>query len=269
MLPFDNKSEFQVIVNMPEGTALEETQRVVALLAREAMAQPEVVDAQTYAGTASPHNFNRLVRHYYLRSGANVADIQLNLLSKADRKQQSHEIAKQVRVRLAPLAATLGAKIQVAEVPPGPPVLATLVAGVYGPTQQGQKQVAAELLEIFGRTRGVVDADWYVEEEQPKKYLRVDCEKAGLHGIAPAAIADAVRLATMGSTAGLLHQELEQESVPIVMRLNKAERVDLDRIRRIRVPGANGAMVVISEFTTVVDTREERNTYHKNLMPVT
>lgn len=134
MLPFDNKSEFQVIVSMPEGTALEETQCVVALLAREVTAQPEVVDAQTYAGTPAPHNFNGLVRHYYLRSGANVADIQLNLLSKADRKQQSYEIAKQVRVRLAPLAATLGAKIQVAEVPPGPPVLATLVVEVYGPT---------------------------------------------------------------------------------------------------------------------------------------
>jgi len=129
--------------------------------------------------------------------------------------------------------------------------------------------VAAELLKIFGCTRGVVDADWYVEEEHPKKYLRVDREKAGLHGIAPAAIADAVRLATMGSTAGLLHQELKQESVPIVMRLNKAERVDLDRIRRMRVLGANGAMVAISELSTVVDTREERIIYHKNLMPVT
>jgi multidrug efflux pump subunit AcrB len=269
MLPFDNKSEFQVIVNMPEGTPLEETQRVVEMLARETIKQPEVVHAQTYAGTAAPHNFNGLVRHYYLRSGANVADIQVNLLGKEDRELQSHEIAKQVRNRLAPMAAALGARIQVAEVPPGPPVLGTLVAEVYGPTQDGQRAVAAELLKILNRTKGVVDVDWYVEDEQPKQYLKVDAEKAGLHGITPAVIADAVRLGTMGETAGLAHLEKEQEAVPIVLRLAKADRVDLDRIRRMRVTGTDGSMVALSELTTVVESKQQRNIYHKNLMPVT
>ncbi len=269
MLPFDNKSEFQVIVNMPEGTALEQTQRVVAELARAAMAQPEVVHAQSYAGTAAPHNFNGLVRHYYLRSGANVGDIQVNLVGKGDRKQQSHEIAKQVRNRLLPVGQTFGAVIEVAEVPPGPPVLATMVAEVYGPTQEGQRQVAAEIKKIFARTSGVVDIDWYVEAEQPKYRLQIDSEKAGLHGIAPGAIAEAIRLGTQGAVAGLAHQAKEQEAVPINLRLDKADRMDLDRIRRLPVRGQDGRMISLSEVTSVVETKSARNIYHKNLMPVT
>ena len=269
MLPFDNKSEFQVIIDMPEGTPLEETQRVAQILAREAMKQPEVVNAQTYAGTAAPHNFNGLVRHYYLRAGSNVADIQLNLLSRQERKLQSHEIAKQVRAKLLPLATPLGARIKVAEVPPGPPVLSTLVAEVYGPTQEGQRQVAAELMKIFERGKGIVDVDWYVEEAQQKFHLRVDREKAGLHGIDEASIVDSIRMASMGQSAGLLRLDKEQEPVAIALRLPKADRSDLNRIRSMRVRGASGAMVPISELTTVIETREDRNIYHKNLMPVT
>lgn len=269
MLPFDNKSEFQVIVNMPEGTALEETQRVVAALARLALEQPEVVHAQTYAGTAAPHNFNGLVRHYYLRAGANVGDIQLNLKGKGERKQQSHEIAKQVRQRLLPAAQAMGAVIQVAEVPPGPPVLSTLVAEVYGPTQEGQKKVAAELRQIFARTPGIVDVDWYVEEQQPRQHLRIDAEKAGLHGIAPAAVAEAIALGAQGRAAGLLHLDREQEAVPLMVRLDKGDRVDLNRIRQLTVRGRNGDAVALSELTRVEQTREARNIYHKNLMPVT
>ena len=269
MLPFDNKSEFQVIIDMPEGTPLEETQRVAQILAREAMKQPEVVNAQTYAGTAAPHNFNGLVRHYYLRAGSNVADIQLNLLSRQERKLQSHEIAKQVRAKLLPLATPLGARVKVAEVPPGPPVLSTLVAEVYGPTQEGQRQVAAELMKIFERGKGIVDVDWYVEEAQQKFHLRVDREKAGLHGIDEASIVDSIRMASMGQSAGLLRLDKEQEPVAIALRLPKADRSDLNRIRSMRVRGASGAMVPISELTTVIETREDRNIYHKNLMPVT
>ena len=142
MLPFDNKSEFQVIVDMPEGTTLEQTAQVTRALAEAVDRQPEVVNVQTYVGTASPYNFNGLVRHYYLRTGSNVADIQVNLLPKHDRKRQSHEIAKAVRQDLAPIAARWRASIKVAEVPPGPPVLQTLVAEIYGPTQEGQIRVA-------------------------------------------------------------------------------------------------------------------------------
>lgn len=264
MLPFDNKSEFQVIIDLPEGTTLEETQRVTAALARRTLEQPEVVNVQTYAGTASPYNFNGLVRHYYLRRGANMADIQVNLLPKGERGAQSHDIAKQVRERLGPEAVRLGARVKVAEVPPGPPVLQTLVAEVYGPEQDGQKQVAAEVLKILDGTPGVVDADWYVEDEQPKLRLRPDRVKAALNGVSEHAIAQTVRLAVGGVAAGTLHLEREQEPVPVELRLAPASRSDPDRLRSLRVNG-----VPLSELTTVEETREERSIYHKNLMPVT
>ncbi len=269
MLPFDNKSEFQVIVNMPEGTSLEQTKAGVSTLARAALEQPEVLHAQTYTGTAAPHNFNGLVRHYYLRSVANVADIQLNLQSRHDRSRQSHDIAKEVRQRLLPLANSLGAIIQVAEVPPGPPVLATLVAEVYGPTADGRRNVAAELRRIFTRTPGIVDVDWYVEDPQPRHYLEIDTEKAALHGITPQAIAESIRLATSGMPAGLLHEEKEQEPLPITLRLDRADRTDLDRIRRMPVQGHTGPPVTLAELTRVRETREGSYIYHKNLMPVT
>ncbi len=182
MLPFDNKSEFQVIVDMPDGTTLEETERVTSELASAALNQPEVVDLQTYAGTASPYNFNGLVRHYYLRRGPNRADIQVNLLSKKDRDLQSHAIAKQVRQRLLPIAQKYGARIKVAEVPPGPPVLQTLVAEVYGPSNETRIALARQIRDLWHRTDGVVDVDWYVEDDQPKVRFLVDREKAALAG---------------------------------------------------------------------------------------
>jgi multidrug efflux pump subunit AcrB len=164
MLPFDNKSEFQVIIDMPEGTTLEETARVVTELAAVVQKQPEVVNLQTYAGIASPYNFNGLVRHYFLRRGPHVADIHVNLVGKSLRKLQSHDIAKLVREQLIPVASRFGARIKVAEVPPGPPVLETLVAEVYGPAQQGQIEVVRHVREILEKTEGVVDVDCYVED---------------------------------------------------------------------------------------------------------
>ena len=189
MLPFDNKSEFQVIVDMPNGTTLEQTQRVAEALAAAAVQQPEVVNIETYAGVASPFNFNGLVRHYYLRRGSNVADLQVNLTSKSDRSLQSHEIAKQVRQRLLPVAAQFGARIKVAEVPPGPPVLETMVTEVYGPTQKGQIELASKIRDIFRHTDGVVDADWYLEDDQTEDRLIVDKEKAALSGVSTEDIA--------------------------------------------------------------------------------
>jgi multidrug efflux pump subunit AcrB len=183
MLPFDNKSEFQVIVDMPNGTTLEETARVTQLLAEETQKQREVVNVQTYVGTASPYNFNGLVRHYYLRRGPNSADIQVNLLPKDARDLQSHEIAKQVRNRIQPVAERYGARIKVAEVPPGPPVLQTLVAEVYGPGLDRRIALARQMRDLFKRTKGVVDVDWYVEDDQPKYSLSIDEEKAALNGI--------------------------------------------------------------------------------------
>lgn len=269
MLPFDNKSEFQVIVDMPEGTTLEETARVTRALAEETLKQPEVVNVQTYAGTAAPYNFNGLVRHYYLRQGSNVADIQVNLAGKHDRKLQSHDIAKQVRGRLAPLVRRLGANVKVAEVPPGPPVLQTLVAEVYGPDQQGQIQVARQLRELFERTEGVVDVDWYVEDDQPKYRFLIDKEKAALHGISEDEIARTMRIASAGEPAGLLHLDNEKEDVFLNVRLDRASRSDLGQLQTLKLASRAGALVPLGSLVRIEPLIEDRSIYHKNLMPVT
>jgi multidrug efflux pump subunit AcrB len=269
MLPFDNKSEFQVIVDMPEGTTLEETSRVTDALARATLQQPEVVNLQTYAGTASPYNFNGLVRHYYLRRGSNVADIQVNLLGKHDRKLQSHEIAKQVRQRLLPVAARYGARFKVAEVPPGPPVLQTLVAEIYGPSQEGQLRLARQMRDLWKRTAGVVDVDWYVEDDQPQYRLAVDREKAALNGISEEDVARTLQIASTGFTAGLLHADSAKEDVPLRVQLDRATRSGLERLTTLKVSGRGGRAVALSELVTPTLVTVEKSIYHKNLMPVT
>ncbi len=269
MLPFDNKSEFQVIVDMPEGTTLEETARVTRALAEQVLREPEVVNVQTYVGTASPYNFNGLVRHYFLRRGSNVADIQVNLLGKHARDRQSHDIAKRVRTRLVPIARRYAANIKVAEVPPGPPVLQTLVAEVYGPTQEGQHRVARQMRDLFEKTDGVVDVDWYVEDDQPKYRLVVDKEKAALHGISEDDVARTMRLASNGEAAGLLHVDAEKEDVAILVRLERAARSDLERLQNLRLPTRGGQLVPLRELVRVEQTLEDKSIYHKNLMPVT
>jgi multidrug efflux pump subunit AcrB len=269
MLPFDNKSEFQVIVDMPNGTTLEQTARVVQLLGEETQKQREVVNIQTYAGRASPYNFNGLVRHYYLRRGPNVADIQVNLLSKDARDLQSHEIAKQVRQRLLPLAERFGARIKVAEVPPGPPVLQTLVAEVYGPSLEGRIALARKMRDLFKRTKGVVDVDWYVEDDQTKYRLLVDQEKASLNGISVDDIARAMQIASAGFQAGLLHQDAEKEDVPLTVRLDRATRSDMERIQSLKIVGRNGRTVSLSELVHSEKVVEDKSIYHKNLLPVT
>ncbi len=264
MLPFDNKSEFQVIVDMPNGTTLEQTQRVAEALAAAAAQQPEVVNIETYAGVASPFNFNGLVRHYYLRRGSNVADLQVNLTGKADRSLQSHEIAKQVRNRLLPVAQKFGARIKVAEVPPGPPVLETMVTEVYGPTQQGQIELARQIREIFRKTNGVVDADWYVEDDQTEDRLIIDKEKAALSGISTEDIARTLQSASSGFAVGLLHVDASKEDVPVVVRLDRAERSSIDRLLSLRVN-----QVPLFELVHIKKTVIDKSIYHKNLMPVT
>jgi multidrug efflux pump subunit AcrB len=269
MLPFDNKSEFQVIVDMPTGTTLEETARVTQLLAAETQKQREVVNVQTYVGTASPYNFNGLVRHYYLRRGPNVADIQVNLLPKGARGLQSHEIAKQVRVRIQPIAERYGARIKVAEVPPGPPVLETLVAEVYGPSMDRRIALARQIRDLFQQTKGVVDVDWYVEDDQAKYNLSVDQEKAAINGISEDDIARAMQVASAGYSAGLLHQAAEKEDISLTVRLDRATRSDMDRIRSLKVAGHNGRQVALGELVHVEKVIEDKSIYHKNLMPVT
>jgi multidrug efflux pump subunit AcrB len=205
MLPFDNKSEFQVVIDMPEGSTLEGTDHVAQLVADVVRAQPEVTNYQTYVGTSGPYNFNGLVRHYFLRQGSNVADIQVNLVDSGERKAQSHAIAKRVRDAILPIARSTGARIKLAEVPPGPPVLETLVAEIYGPDYERQIQVARQVRDIMDKTPGVVDVDWYVEDDQPKIRFIVDKEKAALSGVSEAEIVRALRLAAFGESNGLLH----------------------------------------------------------------
>jgi len=271
MLPFDNKSEFQVILNMPRGAALEQTAAVARELAAAVRGEPEVRDYQVYAGTASPFNFNGLVRHYFMRRGADVADLQVNLRPKQERRAQSHEIARRVRPRLAAIAAKYGATLAVAEVPPGPPVLQTLVAEVYGPTDDARLRLAARVREIFQTTPGVVDVDWYVEREQPKTILRIDRDKAALNGITEAAIARTVQMAVQGYPVTLLHLPSEREDVNVVLEVPRALRARPDDLLALPVRSEldpSAPLVPLRELVTVEATRGERNIYHKNLQNV-
>jgi rhodanese-related sulfurtransferase len=221
-----------------------------------------------YVGAASPYNFNGLVRHYFLRRGPNVADIQVNLTGKGERDAQSHDIAKRVRPRIQEIARRHGANVKVAEVPPGPPVLQTLVAEVYGPDYERQREVARQIQAVFARTEGVVDVDSYVEDDQPEYRFVVDKEKAALNGVAAEQIAATLRVALDGAQVGLAHQPSEKEDVGIVLRLARAERSSVEDLKRIRVAGQGGNLVPLGELVRVEQTVAGKSIYHKNLMPV-
>ena len=269
MLPFDNKSEFQVMVDMPEGTALEATARVASALASAALEDETVVNVQQYVGASAPYNFNGLVRHYFLRRSPHLADLQVNLVSKGERSAQSHDVARRVRDRLLPIARSFGATLQVAEVPPGPPVLQTLVAEIYGPDATRRMEVAAQVTAIFNQTPDVVDTDWYVEAPYPKVTLVVDGEKAAAAGLSSAAVASVVRMAGSGEVVGLLHDARAREDVPIVIRLPRADR-SLEAIQSLRLIGTRSqAPVAIGELTNAMPTQQEPSLYHKNLQAVT
>ena len=268
MLPFDNKSEFQVMVNAPEGTTLETTAALTQELGAYLATVPEVTDYQLYAGTSGPYNFNGLVRHYFLRRGPNVADLQVNLVKKGDRDAQSHDIAKRVRPQLTAIAGRYGAHLEVAEVPPGPPVLQTLVAEVYGPDYERQLEVAAQVRQVFEQTEGVVDVDWYAEDLQPKYRLIVDREKAGLHGLDATQVAQTLAIAVDGAGAGLAHLPDEAEDLEIRLRLPLAQRANLDELLAMQLPTPSGHLVPLGELVRVNQTTSERRIYHKNLMPV-
>ena len=268
MLPFDNKSEFQVILNMPEGTPLEQTTRVAQAMGGYLSQQNEVQNYQIYAGTSGPYNFNGLVRHYYLRRQPNQADIQVNLLPSNERSVQSHQIAKRLRPELVRIATQYGARIQVSEVPPGPPVLQTLVAEVYGPNLDGQISVARQIKQIFEQTKGVVDTDWYMEDPQKQLEIHVDEAKASLHGIAVAEVAQTLQLATSGMQAGLLHSQQSREPVPAIVELERQERSSEQALENIKLRGADGSMVSLRELVDVEHTTLQPDIYHKNLMRV-
>ncbi len=268
MLPFDNKSELQVIVNMPDGTPLEQTARVTQALGSALAQQPNVLNYQIYSGTSGPYNFNGLVRHYYLRHQTNQADIQVNLLPANQRSEQSHAIAKKLRPLLDAIGNQYGARIQVSEVPPGPPVIQTLVAEVYGPDLAGQTQVAQQIKSIFQKTAGVVDTDWYVEDPQPRLVVRVDEVKAAQHGIAVADVARALSITLSGTQVGLVHDQGSREPVPATVELERADRSSEQGLENIRLPGADGGMVSLGELVSIEHTAIQPSIYHKNLRRV-
>ncbi len=268
MLPFDNKSEFQVILDMPETATLEDTSAVALEMGEYLATVNEVVDYQIHTGTAGPYNFNGLVRHYDLRNQPHMADIQVNLAGKGQRKHQSHDIAKRVRDPLKAIADRHKARVKIAEVPPGPPVLSTLVAEVYGPDYDRQKELALKIRDIFEGTEGVVDADWYMEEDQVRYQLDIDQEKAALHGISTARIAQTLRTVLEGQASGLLHQPLEKEDLPIVLQPALADRAGVGRLGAVQLPAADGSLVALSSLLNIQETELDRSIYHKNLMPV-
>ncbi|HWT79582.1 MAG TPA: efflux RND transporter permease subunit, partial [Candidatus Methylomirabilis sp.] len=268
MLPFDNKSEFQVIVDMPEGTTLEQTARVTREIGEYVATQPEVTDYEMYVGTAAPYNFNGLVRHYFLRQAPNQADLQVNLLPKHERSLQSHDIAKRVRPGIQAIAVRYGARVKVAEVPPGPPVLQTLVAEIYGPDYERQVAVADQIKAIFAKTPGVVDVDWYVEDPQPRVRFVVDREKAALNGVTVDQVAQTLRLAVGGIEVGLAHLPKEKEDVPLLIRLPREERSGVASLSDLQVMGANGRLVPLREVVRPQEDVQTHNIYRKNMKRV-
>jgi multidrug efflux pump subunit AcrB len=268
MLPFDNKSEFQVIIDMPDGTPLEQTTRVAQALGDYVGRQPEVVNYEIYAGTSGPYNFNGLVRHYFLRRQPNQSDIQVNLLDRHKRKAQSHEIARNLRPELDRIAAPFGARIKVAEVPPGPPVLETLVAEVYGPDYKGQIALAVKIKKIFQQTDGVVDVDWYVEDPQTKYNINVDLDKAALDGISAAEVTRTLHIGLDGVSAGLLHDPSSRQDIPIEVRLARPDRSSIEDLESLKLPGPSGQEVSLREVTDVQKTTIDTTIYRKNLLPV-
>ncbi len=282
MLPFDNKSEFQIILNMPEGSSLERTAQAAHEIAATLRSEPEVTDYQVYVGTAAPFNFNGLVRNYFMRRGAHVADIQVNLVPKDQRRAQSHDIAKRVRPAVAAVADKFNARVAVAEVPPGPPVLQTLVAEIYGPTEDARLRLAEAVRAIFKDTEGVVDVDAYIEADQPKARFVIDKEKAALHGVSAETISQTLQIAVGGLSVDLVHQPREKEDVNLVLELPRSARTSPEELLALRVrsgdanalpePGAaTGAppLIPLRELVTIEHTLADKSIYHKNLMPVT
>jgi len=267
MLPFDNKNELQVIIDAPEGTPLEQTARITREMGDALRKVPEVTDFQMYIGTSAPFNFNGLVRHYYLRKGSNLADIQVNLLPRKERKDQSHDTAKRIRPLLKAIADSYGARVKVAEIPPGPPVLATLVAEIYGPDDAARAGIAAKIKGIMAKTAGVVDVDWYREAEEKKVTIAVDSEKAALSGIAVEDVARTLAIALGGQDVGIMHLQKEKEPLLINLRLPPGQRSSVADLASVTIAGTQGS-VPLSQLVIVSSGSEAKTLYRKNLKDV-
>ena len=267
MLPFDNKSEFQVVVDMPAGTPVEETAAVMRELGAHLAQQPEVTDYQAYAGTSSPINFNGLVRQYYLRSGGEVGDMQVKLVDKHDRKDKSHAIATRLRPELQAIGQRFGANVKVVEMPPGPPVLAPIVAEIYGPDAEGRRQVAKAVRAIFEKADNVVDVDDSSIASAPRTLLLVDRRKAAALGIPQQAIVTTLRAGLAGEAATYLHDGSKYPAAALI-QLSAERHGDLSALLQLTVRGASGKLVPIRELVTVTDSEREQPVIHKDLLPV-
>lgn len=268
MLPFDNKSEFQVIVDMPKGTPLERTTAVAQEMGRRIAQEPEVTNYQVYAGTSAPYNFNGLVRHYFLRHGPEEADIQVNLVGRHERSAQSHDIAKRVRPDLQRIASAASATVQVAEVPPGPPVQQTLVAEIYGPEYGKQIDLARQVKQVFQKTPGVVDVSWFMVAPEQQLDFNIDPQKAALAGLSPAQIATDVQTGLAGQDVGLLHDARSREDVPIRLRLPLSLRAGSEAISNYRLSTPSGSQVSLGELANLHDGTIAQPIFRKNLRPV-
>jgi multidrug efflux pump subunit AcrB len=267
MLPFDNKSEFQVMVDHDEGTPLPVTLETARQMGRALGAVPEVSDVQIYAGTAAPYNFNGLVRHYFLRRSPSGADLQVNLVDKAQRSLQSHDLAKKVRPLLQEIAKSRRARVKVIEIPPGPPVLDTLVAEIYGPSAAAREGLARKVRGLFEETPGVVDVDDSLEATRDRVTVALDREKAGLDGVSAGAAVETIGGPGAGRDVGRLAVPASREPVPVRLRLSPADRGDLERRLSLRVDGARGP-VALAELARAGRTAEPQPILHKDLKPV-
>ncbi len=264
MLPFDNKNEFQVVIDMPEGTTLERTAVVTQEIAQYLADQKLIRNYQGYVGTAGPISFNGLVRHYDLRGGENVADIQVNLVDKKDRSIQSHAIAKELRPAIQKIAAKYNANVKLVEVPPGPPVLSTIVAEIYGPDYNEQIKIAAQVKNLISKTEGIVDVDWMTESDQTEYKLEVDKEKAMKYGIAPAVAVATVNAALSNMPVGILHNPVSFDPINIVLQLPDADKSSLNDLRSLNVIGQTGNPVPVGDVVNITKVVKEKNIYRKN-----
>ncbi len=264
ILPFDNKNEFQVVIDMPEGTTLEQTANVTKELAAYLRNHEMVTNYQTYVGASAPINFNGLVRHYDMRRGSNVADIQVNLVSKNDRDIQSHDIAKELRPELQKIGAKFNANVKVVEVPPGPPVMSTMVAEIYGPNYEAQKDIALQIKDLFASTESVVDIDWMMEDDQEEFKFNVDKEKAMLAGISTQQIVHALNMNLRGAKVSNLYAEKEHSQVGITLRMAQEDRTSIEDLKKINLMSARGNMVAVGDLVDITKTIKPKSIYRKN-----
>ncbi|MCF6295842.1 MAG: efflux RND transporter permease subunit [Flavobacteriaceae bacterium] len=264
MLPFDNKNEFQVVIDMPEGTTLERTAVVTQEIAQYLSTRPEVVNYQNYIGTSAPITFNGLVRHYDLRGGSNMADIQVNLTDKNDRKAQSHEIAGLFRPEIQTIAKKYNANVKIIEVPPGPPVLSTIVAEIYGPDYDRQIDVANQVKNILINTDDVVDVDWMVEADQTEYDFVIDKEKAMLYGVTPQQIVYTMNMAMSNRAITTLYDEDASTQVGLVLALDEKEKSTLSDISQLKVRSKQGTMISIGDLVDIKERTKAKSIYRKN-----